>query len=130
MVADSPPHAPAAAAPTTGFRLGTRQHYRWLEGILKWLLVLNLVDAVLTLFWVHAGFATEANTLMDELVNDHALVFVVVKLGLVGMGSWVLWRRRESASAVVAIFVAFIVYYAILVHHVQYASGLIGHLIG
>jgi hypothetical protein len=116
--------------PTTGFRIGTAEHYRWLKGIVKWLLVLNLIDAVLTIFWVHAGLATEANTLMDELVTDNALVFVSVKLGLVGMGSWVLWRLRESPSAVVAIFVAFVVYYAILVHHVQYLSGLVGYLLG
>ena len=119
----------ASARGEAGFQIGTSEQYRWLKGILKWLLVLNLIDAVLTIFWVHAGLATEANTLMDELVNDHALVFVAVKLGLVGMGSWVLWRRRESATAVVGIFVAFLVYYAILVHHVQYASGLIGLLL-
>jgi len=91
----------------------------------KWVLVLNLIDAVLTLIWVRAGLAEEANTLMDELVNENALAFVLVKLSLVGMGSWVLWNRRESPLAVVAIFGVFLIYYAILVHHVQYASGLL-----
>ena len=105
--------------------IGSPEQFRWLKGIVKWVLVLNLIDAVLTLIWVRAGLAEEANTLMDELVNENALAFVLVKLSLVGMGSWVLWNRRESPLAVVAIFGVFLIYYAILVHHVQYASGLL-----
>jgi hypothetical protein len=109
--------------------IGTPQQFRWLYGIVQCVLVLNLIDAVLTLLWVHAGLAVEANTLVDELVNEHALLFVLVKLGLVGMGSWLLWRRRESPLAVVGIFVAFVTYYLILLYHVDYASGLIGLLL-
>ncbi len=110
-------------------QVGTPEQFRWLHAILKWVVVLNLVDAVLTLFWVRAGLAEEANTLLDELVNQHELVFVLVKLALVGMGAWILWRRRQSPTAVVAIFVAFIVYYAILLHHLRYASGFIKYLL-
>jgi hypothetical protein len=120
---DVPPRPRAAPG------IGTDQQFRWLKGIVKWVLVLNLIDAVLTLLWVRAGLAVEANTLMDELVNEHALVFVLVKLSLVGMGSWLLWNRRESPLAVVAIFAVFLTYYAILVHHVQYASGLVRSLL-
>jgi hypothetical protein len=111
-------------------RIGTEQHYRWLEGVVKSVLVLNLIDALLTLLWVRAGLAEEANTLLDELVNDHAVEFVVVKLALVGMGSWLLWNRRQSAMAVVAIFAVFLVYYAILLHHVEYMSALVRYWIG
>ena len=132
----SPASTPGSPAPESslpgsrGLEIGTPEQYRWLKGIVKWLLVLNLIDAVLTLYWVRAGLAVEANTLMDELVNDHAIAFVLVKLGLVGGGSWLLWRRRESAVAVVAIFVVFVVYYAILLHHLRYASGLVRYLLG
>ena len=111
------------------FRVGTEQHFRWLHGIVKSILVLNLVDAVLTLFWVRFGFATEANTLIDELVDEHSVLFVVVKLALVGMGSWLLWNRRESPVAVVAIFLAFMTYYWILLHHLSYAGDLVGQLL-
>ena len=109
--------------------IGTPQQFRWLYGIVQCVLVLNLIDAVLTLLWVHAGLAVEANTLVDELVSEHALLFVLVKLSLVGMGSWLLWRRRESPLAVVGIFVAFVTYYLILLYHIDYASGLIGLLL-
>ncbi len=125
-----------AAAPVDGeascfgLSVGTPEQFGWLHGIVKSVLVLNLIDAVLTLLWVRAGLAREANTLVDELVNEHAVIFVVVKVGLVGMGSWLLWNRRESPAAVVAIFAAFVAYYGVFAHHVQYLSGLIGHLIG
>ena len=65
--------------------------------------------------------------MIDELVNDNALGFVVVKLALVGLGSWLLWSRRRSPLAVVGIFSAFIAYYVILVHHVGYVSTLVGN---
>jgi hypothetical protein len=109
--------------------VGTPQHYRWLNGVVKTLLVLNLIDALLTLVWVQNGLAREANALMRLLVNDHPIVFVVIKVGLVSLGSWFLWNRREHAIAVVAIFLAFLVYYLILLYHLQYSSLLVRNLL-
>ena len=108
--------------------VGTPQHFRWLSGIVKWVLVLNLVDAVLTLLWVRLGLAAESNTLIDELVRDNAVLFIGVKLALVGLGSWLLWNRRQSPLAVIGIFLVFVTYYGIVAYHVQYASGLFAHL--
>jgi hypothetical protein len=110
------------------FVVGTPQHFRWLSGIVKAILVLNLIDAVLTLLWVRLGLAAESNTLIDELVDDQAVLFVGVKITLVGLGSWLLWNRRESPLAVIGIFVAFVTYYGIVAYHVQYASGLFAHI--
>jgi len=105
--------------------VGTPQHFEWLRGIIKAVLVLNLLDAVFTLIWVRAGLATEANALLRTLVEDHAVLFVVTKLGLVSLGSWALWNRRDHPFAVVAIFVAFLAYYLILLYHLQYSSLLV-----
>ena len=105
--------------------VGTPQHDRWLQGIVKTVLVLNLLDAIFTLVWVRAGLALEANLMIDRLVEGHALAFVAVKLGLVGLGSWLLWSRREHPTAVVAIFVAFLAYYLVLLYHLQYAATLV-----
>jgi hypothetical protein len=109
--------------------IGTPEQFRFLEGVVKAVLVMNMLDAVLTLLWVRAGLAREANPLLDELVSGNAVLFVLVKLSLVGMGSWLLWRWRSRPVAVVGIFAAFLAYYAILVEHVSYASGLVGWLL-
>jgi len=108
--------------------VGTPQHYHWLHGIVKTVLVLNLLDAIFTLVWVRWGLAREANLMIDRLVEGHALAFLGVKLGLVGMGSWLLWRQRAHPTAVVAIFIAFLAYYLVLLYHVQYAATLVRNL--
>lgn len=87
---------------------------------------MNLVDAVLILAWVRAGFANEANPLLDEIVEEHAMFFVLGKLALVFLGTTLLWMHRERPLAVVGIFAAFMVYYAVLLHHLRFASVLRG----
>jgi hypothetical protein len=110
-------------------RVGTAEQFRWLNGIVKTVLVLNLLDAIFTLVWVRAGFAREANALMRQLVNEHAILFVLTKLGLVSLGSLLLWRLRTHAGAVIAIFAAFLAYYLVLLYHLQYSSLLVRSLI-
>ncbi len=115
----------APPRPTPSPRIGTAQHFRWLHGIVAVTLVLNLVDAVLTLFWVGAGFAREANPLMRDLVVHHPVYFAVAKLGLAGLGSLLLWWLRDRPLAVIGIFTAFAVYYLILLHHLRFLSLLV-----
>jgi len=110
--------------------VGTPEHFRWLHGIVKAVLVLNLMDALFTLVWVRAGLAREANPLMERLVNEHAVGFVLIKLGLVGLGSWLLWKRRERPAAVLGIVAVFLAYYLLLLYHLQYASHLVRQLLG
>lgn len=101
-------------------RIGTAQHYRWLHGIVCVVLVLNLVDAIFTLLWVGAGLAREANPLLTHLVREYPLGFAMAKLGLVGLGSLLLWRLRHRPLAVVSIFCSFVVYYLVLLHHLSF----------
>ncbi len=103
--------------------IGTREQYAWLLGIVKAVLVLNLLDAVLTLWWVTNGLAVEANTLLRDLVVENPLQFVLAKIGLVSLGSVFLWRLRYRPLAVIAIFGAFFVYYLVLLHHIRYWSA-------
>ena len=104
--------------------VGTTQHYRWLEGIVHAAVVLNLLDAVFTLFWVQSGLAEELNALLRDLVTERAVAFVLAKLGLVSLGCVFLWRYRARPLAVVAIFLTFLVYYLVLLHHLTFLSGL------
>ncbi|MDJ0789356.1 MAG: DUF5658 family protein [Myxococcota bacterium] len=116
---------PRTASPS----IGTREHYRWLEWVVRAALVLNLLDALFTLVWVGSGVAEEANPLLAELVTERPVLFVVTKLTLVGGASWLLWRHRDRPLAVAAIFLSFGVYYAILVHHLGYLGFVLGDLL-
>ena len=109
-------------------RIGTSEHYRWLHAVVKAVIVLNLLDAVFTLWWVRTGMAVEANELLRDLVNEHPVAFVMVKLSLVSLGSLVLWFRRQRPLAVVAIFSAFLIYYLILLYHIQFSSRFLSFL--
>jgi hypothetical protein len=98
-------------------KTGTPEQYRWLKGILVAILSLNVIDAAVTLFWVSTGRASEANPLMAPLLDVNAVVFVLVKLGLVMLGVLLLWRLRRRPLAVVGIILVFVVYYLALLLH-------------
>ena len=106
--------------------IGTDEHYRWLHGIVSAVLLINLIDAVLTLFWVGAGFAKEANPLLADLVKEHPVGFASAKLGLVGLSSLLMWRLRHRPLAVVGIFCTFLLYYLVLLHHLDFLGVIIG----
>lgn len=99
--------------------IGTVQHFGWLERIVQATLLLNALDAGFTLFWVLSAQATEANPFMATALDVHPVMFVVTKVALVGMGSWLLWRHKKRPLAVVSMFAAFIVYYAVLLYHLS-----------
>ena len=107
-------------APRARLLVGTPQQFRWLEGIVYAVLALNVADAVFTLLWIRGGLAQEANPLLRELAHGHPAAFVAAKLLLVGLGSWLLWRERHRPLAVVAIFLAFGAYYALLLAHLGF----------
>ena len=109
-------------ATRTRLEIGTAQHFRWLEGIVRAVLVLNLADALFTLVWIRSALASEANPLLRDLAHGHPAAFVAVKTALVGLASWLFWRHRQRPLAVVAIFLAFGVYYALLLAHLGFLS--------
>ena len=102
--------------------IGTPQQFRWLLGIVKAVLVLNLLDVIFTLFWVYAGLAREANPLLADIIVGHPLLFAAAKLSLVALASLLLWRFRRRPLAVVGIFLAFFVYYCLLLYHIGFLS--------
>jgi hypothetical protein len=102
--------------------IGTSQHFRWLHGIVQWLVVLNLLDGVFTLVWVQYFYADEYNVMLRDLARGDMVLFMAVKLTLVSLGALFLWRNRSHPLAVVAIFLAFLAYYLVLLYHLQYTT--------
>jgi hypothetical protein len=109
--------------------IGTPRQLRWLQGIIVAILIFNLFDAVFTLIWVWCCRAQEANPLLRPLLVEHPVLFVVVKLGLVSFSSFLLWRFRHYPLTVVAIFMIFIVYYALLLYHLGYFGKILSVLL-
>ncbi|MBI2379020.1 MAG: hypothetical protein HYV07_33805 [Deltaproteobacteria bacterium] len=98
---------------------------RYLTALVAAVLILNAIDAVSTALWVYVGIAKEANPLMARLIENHPLLFVATKVALVSGGSFILWKRRTEPLAVVAIFVAFLAYYAVLLAHLDALSRVV-----
>ncbi len=107
---------------STPLSVGHPREFHWLGGIVKALQILNLLDAVFTLFWVSTGLAKETNVLLQNLVSEDPVLFVVVKISLVSLGSFLLWRRRRRPVAVIALIFVFMVYYYVLLVHLRFMS--------
>ncbi len=107
---------------STPLSVGHPREFHWLGGIVKALQILNLLDAVFTLFWVSTGLAKETNVLLQNLVSEDPVLFVVVKISLVSLGSFLLRSRRTRPTAVIALIFVFIVYYYVLLVHLRFMS--------
>lgn len=97
---------------------------RWFKTILSATLVFNLIDAILTLFVVHAGAAVEANPVMAAAFVGGPVTFVMAKFALVSAGISVLWKYRERPLAIVGGVVVFAAYALLMPYHV---AGLISY---
>ena len=75
--------------------------------------------------------AKEANVLMRYLVHNHPVLFVAIKFSLVLVGTYILWKNRSNRIAVLGMFGVFLIYYALLLHHLSYSSHFIfRHIFG
>jgi hypothetical protein len=82
-------------------------------------LILNLLDAILTLGAVNAGLAVEANPLMANLLDSSPVGFVLTKTTLVSLGLILLWRHRGRGMAAAGIVGSALLYGGIVAYHVN-----------
>jgi hypothetical protein len=92
------------------------------------ILVINLLDAALTLIWTLSGLAVEANPLMEQVLAHSPLQFMAVKLALVSLGLLLLWRLRWRRTARVAIFASALAYALLLTYHLNEVPQLVALL--
>ena len=97
---------------------------RWLntDKAQKWLLsgivLFNVLDIICTLVMIHLGFAAEANPFMLELIEKSEFIFASIKISLVSLCVYLLWRLREYRVARVASFFCFLTYLFLMCYHV------------
>ena len=83
---------------------------------------MSVIDGILTLIWVLMRYAEEANPLMNYFLQLHPTLFMLVKIGLVALGTSLLWRYRLQPLAVAGVSVCFVVYAVILLVHLNAAG--------
>jgi Domain of unknown function (DUF5658) len=81
------------------------------------LFALNFLDAVLTIYWVRNGFATEGNQLMATLLDIGVLPFLAVKVAIGAVTAIVLWRWRNLRLAKYGLVVALAIYIGLMGVH-------------
>lgn len=81
------------------------------------LFTLNFLDAVLTVYWVRNGFATEGNQLMATLLDIGDFPFLAVKVAIGAVTAVVLWRWRDLRLAKYGMAVALAIYIGLMGIH-------------
>lgn len=100
---------------------------QWSFWLAAAILVFNLLDGIMTLAVVHAGLASEANPLMATSLSWGGVPFMLVKTGLVSMGVYVLYLRRERLLGRAALVGLTAVYVAIIAYHANSVDALVRH---
>lgn len=86
------------------------------------LFTLNFLDAVLTIYWVRNGFASEGNELMARLLDIGDLPFLLVKIAVGAAAAIVLWRWENLRLARYGLALALCVYTGLM--GVHFVTGL------
>jgi hypothetical protein len=100
-----------------------------MERRLAWLssavVILNLLDAVFTIIYTNAGYASEANPLMAVALASTPVVFVLAKVSLVSLGVLLLWRVRDRAFAAFGIVATAAAYALVVLYHLTAVPDLV-----
>lgn len=88
------------------------------------LFALNLFDGILTIYWIHNGFATEGNELMAGLLDFGYAPFLAVKTTVGALTALTLWRWRNLRLAKYGLNLLLAIYVSLMgVHLVTGLSG-------
>lgn len=81
-------------------------------------LLLNLADAVTTLWVLSMGAGREGNPLMAYLLGVSPILFATVKMWLSGVFSIVIWHARNHIGAHWALFGTVVIYVLLNLWHI------------
>ena len=89
--------------------------------ILLILMVLNVIDALATAFWIENNLASEANPLMQSWLDISPVFFITMKLSLVFACSFLLWKLRRRKLTYILLAPVILIYTYILGKHILIA---------
>jgi len=93
--------------------------------LLASLLVLNLFDAVLTLFWITLELTTEENPFMEVLLDRSPVLFMSVKLLLVSLATVLINRGRHRRDVLWATWLLVAFYYFVAANHAWFYGDVV-----
>ena len=82
-------------------------------------IVMSGYDAVATMQHISRGVAAEGNPLMDSLIQQHALLFFLVKMTITAFGLMVCYRFSKLRTARFGIRLVVILYSLVCMYHVM-----------
>jgi hypothetical protein len=92
------------------------------------LFALNLVDALVTVFWVRGGLASETNQIMAWLLDIGPAPFLLVKLAMGTVTAAVLLYGSQYRLAKIGVTLALFAYGGAFVTHVFTGLAAAGYL--
>jgi uncharacterized protein DUF5658 len=90
------------------------------------LFVLNWLDGQLTIFWVRSNLATEANSLMAQLLKLGDAPFLLTKLGIGAFAAYVLFRTSHLKLARGGMQIVLGLYCCIMLAHAATGLSVLG----
>ena len=81
------------------------------------LFALNFLDAILTVFWVHNGYASESNQLMAGVMDFGYLPFLSVKIGIGALAAALISRWGNLPVAKYGLSFALMIYAGVMGVH-------------
>ena len=82
-------------------------------------IIMSGYDAVATMQHIGRGVAAEGNPLMESLIQQHALLFFLVKMTITAFGLLVCYRFSNLRTARLGIRLAVILYSFVCMYHVM-----------
>jgi hypothetical protein len=78
-----------------------------------------LIDLTATIYWIAQGLGHEANPIMAFFLQISPLLFVITKLGLSGVGIWILYYFRKRFTQLIfrVLLLLNLVYISVFVYH-------------
>jgi Domain of unknown function (DUF5658) len=92
------------------------------------LFALNLLDAVMTIYWVRNGFATEGNQLMAGLLDMGNTPFLLVKIAIGTLTAVVLAHWGNLKVAKLGLAIALGVYVSLMFVHLVTGLSAFGYI--
>ena len=81
---------------------------------------MNLIDLSLSLWLIHwEKVASEDNPIMDFYLKQGVPYFVLVKLSIVFLATYIFWKARDRVLTQIGSYVVYVTYWVLMCHYLN-----------